>query len=192
MRRIVLLIAFVAAMALCASAQTYIDFQQMPMVETPTLMPDFYPEGMNLYWNNFYYVTPGLWTGAGPGFWVDPGMQHNTVAFIGGPTCGSKVPCVGSIKLTPIVLAPLNRTFTPVSISLSAGWLPNRVTVMAYNNSRFVGSVVWNLGTAPQTFTFPTAWNVTQLVFTPDFINMNPVNQGSASMVVYNFTLITH
>lgn len=192
MKRIVLLIALVAALALCAGAQTDINFQQMPLVQTPTLMPDSYPEGMNLYWNSFYYVTPGLWSGAGPGFWIDPATQHNTVAFIGGPTCNSRVPCSGSIKLNPIVLAPLNRTFTPVSISLSAGWLPNRVTVMAYNNSRFVGSVVWNLGTIPQTFTFPTAWNVTQLVFTPDFINMTPVNHGAASMVVYDFTLIAH
>jgi len=189
MKRIVLLISFVAAVALCAGAQTYIDFHDMPIATTPTLMPDLYPSGMNMLWDSFYYVTPGMWSEAGPGFWVDPATQHNSVAFFGGPMCALSVPCSGSIKESQIVMAPRNRTFAPISMSVSAGWAANNVTVMAYNNSKFVGSVVWNLTTQPRTFHFPAAWNVTQLVFTPGFINANTTNPKPGSMVIYTFVL---
>jgi len=192
MKRIVLLISFLAVLGLCASAQTYIDFHQMPLAKTPTLMPDFYPEGMNLYWDNFYYVTPGLWSGAGQGFWVDPATQHNTVAFIGGPLCTLDIPCNGSIKISQIMMHPGNQTFTPMSISMSAGWVPNTVTVTAYNNSTFVGRVTWKLTTKPQTFSFPAAWNVTQLVFTPDIAISNAVHPQAGSMVIYTFILMEH
>ena len=192
MRRFVLLVSLMAALALCAGAQTYINFQGMPMANTPIVMPDNYPTGMGLYWDNFYYVTPGLWSGEGAGFWVDPSLQHNTVAFFGGPTCTLAIPCSASIKLSQIVMAPVNRTFTPISVSISAGWTANNVRVTAYNNSKFVGSVVWTLKTVPQTFTFPAAWNVTQLAFTPDVLPSNAVNPNAGSMVVYSFVLMQH
>ena len=192
MKRIVLLISFIVAVALCSGAQTLIDFHQMPIAGTPTVMPDYFPEGMNLYWDNFLYVTPGIWSGAGAGFWVDPSTRHNTVAFFGGPLCTLAVPCSASIKLNPIVLAPLNKTFTPVNITLSAGWYANNVTVLAYNNGKFVGSLRWALTTTPQAFTFPAAWTVTQLVFTPDVINANSVNPNAGSVVIYTFTLMTN
>ena len=111
MKRIVLLISFIAMVGLCAGAQSYIDFHQMPTAATPTVMPDYYPEKSGLNWDNFYYVTPGLWRDAGPGFWVDPAKQHNTVAFLGGPLCTLAVPCDGSIKLAPRPGAMT--TFTP-------------------------------------------------------------------------------
>lgn len=191
MKRIVLLVTFLVVMALCASAQTYIDFHQLPPAGAPTLMPDYYPEGANLYWDNFYYVTPGLWTDAGPGFWVDPATHHNTVAFMGGPLCSLALPCTGSIKLIP--RAGALSTFTPVSISMTAGWTTNKVTVRAYNNSKFVGTVTWQLTNKPQAFVFPVTWkNVTQLVFAPDF-NLSPVVKGNAgSMVIYSFVLMIH
>ena len=192
MKRIVLLISFLAFLGLCASAQTYIDFHQMPLAATPTLMPDFYPEEMSLYWDNFYYVTPGLWSAEGRGFWVDPATKHNTVAFIGGPLCTLAVPCNGSIKMSQIMMNPVNKTFAPISMSISAGWMPNKVIVTAYNNSKFVGRLVWQLTTKPQTFSFPAAWNITQLVFTPEFTPSNSVNPKAGSMVVYSFVLMEH
>jgi hypothetical protein len=194
MKRASLLICIVAALALCASAQTYVDFHQMPIANTPAPMPDNYPAVSGLAWDNFYYVTPGSWKEAGPGFWVDPASHHNTVAFMGGPYCNvlaaSPAACFGSIKLQrPGADRPSFPTFTPVSISVAAGWLPNNVVVTAYDNSKFLGSVVWNLTTKPQTFSFPATWRVTQLVFTPESVPANAIYPQAGSMVVYSLVL---
>jgi len=191
MRRIVLLVSFVVVLALCGNAQTLINFQNMHMATAPTPMPDFYPSGMFLAWDNFNYVTPGLWAGAGPGFWIDPATLHNTVAFVGGPTCGLKVPCFGAIKLVPIMMAPMNLTFTPINVTMSSGWQANRVTVTAYNNGEYVGTIVWSLTTTPRTFTFPSTWRVTQLAFTPDYLGNNAI-APNGSVVIYNFTLLNN
>ncbi len=181
MKRIVLLIAFFAAVALCAGAQTYIDFHQMPVAKTPSPMPDYYPDGMNLYWDHFLYVTPGLWHGAGPGFWVDPSLQHNTTLFVGGPMCPVAATCVGAIKIAEQRNAL--STFTPISVQMSAGWVPNKVTITAYNNSKFVGSTTIKLLTKPQIFTLPNVWShVSELVFAPEAIPNN-------SVVIYSVLL---
>jgi len=185
------LLLVIMAMAANASAQAYIDFHQLPMTKAPSPMPDSYPAGVNLYWDNFYYVTAGLWKDAGPGFWVDPATQHNTVAFIGGPLCALATPCSGSIKLNHLPATPHAKPFTPISISMAAGWLPNNVIVTAYDSSTFVGSTVWELTTEPKTFPFPATWkNVTQLVFTPEFSPTNAVYPKAGSMVIYSFILI--
>jgi hypothetical protein len=183
MKRIVLLIAFVAAVALCAGAQTYIDFHQMPVAKTPSPMPDYYPDGMNLYWDHFFYVSPGLWSGEGPGFWVDPTTQHNTAVFVGGPTCPIAATCVGTIKVASQRSAL--STFTPMRIQMSAGWVPNKVTITAYNNSKFIGTTTVQLTTRPHIFTLPNVWHqVTELVFAPEPIPSN-------SVVIYSFLLKT-
>jgi len=192
MKRIVLIVSFVTLVGLCAGAQTYIDFHGMQIARTPTLMPDYYPEGVGLYWDSFYYVTPGIWGGEGRGFWVDPSTKHNTVAFIGGPLCNLAAVCTGSIKLYPTQIGPNINTFHPVSITVTAGWMTNHVRVMAYNNSKFVGSLYWRLTTTPQTFTFPAAWRVTQLVFTPDFVPTQSNYPKAGSMVIYSFVLMMH
>jgi hypothetical protein len=190
MKRIVLLISFIAAIGLCASAQTYIDFHQMPIARTPAPMPDNFPEGMYLAWDNFFYVTPGIWNGEGPGFWVDPTTQHNIVAFVGGPLCDLAATCHGSIKL---MVGPNVTAFTPVQIQVTAGWLPNRVIVTAYSNGRFVGRTTWNLTTDPQTFTFPNAWSdLTQLIFTPEFVHTNSIYPPAGSMLIYKLVLMMH
>jgi len=192
MKKIVLLFAFAAAVALCAGAQTYIDFHQMPLVKTPTLMPDYYPDGTNLYWDHFFYVTPGLWIGAGPGFWVDPAVQHNTTVFVGGRFCDAAATCVGVIKM------PQNRsvpsTFTPVSIQMSAGWVPNKVTITGYNKGTFVGSTTIKLTTKPQIFILPVAWKpVTELVFAPEPVLTNTLRpENAGSVVLYSVVLTTH
>ncbi len=199
MKRIVLLLSFVAMVALCANAQSIIDFHQMPIANSPSPMPDSYPVELGLYWDDFYYVTPGLWTGEGPGFWVDPATRHNTVAFIGGPTCSLSTPCHGSIKLQ--VVPNATATFTPITMSLAAGWATNNVIVTAYNKSEIVGRVIWRLTTTPKVYSFPATWNrVTQLVFIPEVpsnIRMAPRTtpshaQEAGSMVVYTFVLMKH
>jgi hypothetical protein len=190
MKRMVLLISLMATLTLCASAQTYIDFHQMPWANAPTKMPDIYPAEFNLNWDNFYYVTPGLWAGGGPGFLVDPAVQHNTVAFVGGPFCVSANVCHGSIKM---VGANANANFQPISISLTAGWAANTLSVTAYNRSEFVGNVVWKLTTSPQLFKFPPAWtNVTELVFAPNIIKTNLIQPLPGSMVIYSFLSVQH
>ena len=189
MKRIVLLVTFIAAFALCAGAQTVIDFHDMHYVAVPTPMPDYYPQGMGLYWDTFDYVTPGLWTAAGPGFWVDPSSQPNIVAFTGGVMCNLAIPCTGMIKMNPIMAVMQNKTFTPMSIILSAGWQTNNVRVTAYNNGTYVGTLVWKLTTTPQSYYFPAAWRVTQLAFTPDFIGNNAVIPDG-SVVIYRLQIM--
>lgn len=191
MKKLVLLVSLVAVLALCASAQTLINFSQMPLASTPSPMPDRYPAQSNMYWDNFYYVTPGLWHQSGPGFHVDPATQHNTVGFIGGPLlCTAANVCTGSIKMQAAAARPAS--FTPISILATAGWAPNTVLVTAYNNSRFVGRVTWNLTLTPRTFVFPATWRgVTQLVFALDVPRVTARPQAG-SMVIYSFVLVEH
>jgi len=192
MKRIVLLFGFILALALCASAQTYIDFHDMAFTKAPSPMPDAYPASFHLSWDNFYYVTPGLWKEAGPGFWVDPATYHNTVAFIGGKMCPFAVTCAGAIKIGPSIgMTPVAKDFTPVSMTLSAGWASNTVTVLGYNNGKFVGSLVWKLTTTPITKTSPNTWRVSELVFTPGVPATGPaVFPKSGSVVIYSFILV--
>ncbi|HEY1731548.1 MAG TPA: hypothetical protein VGG15_07355 [Terriglobales bacterium] len=192
MKRTVLLVSFLVVIALSAHAQTFIQFGGMHWVSIPTQMPDNYPPGTNLSWDNFLYVTPGLWNGAGPGFWVDPATPHNIVAFTGGPYCNIAASCGGSIKLMPSAETSTGRGFQPISMSLPAGWQQNGVIVTAYNNSKFLGSTEWQVTTKPTLFKFPVAWpNVTQLVFTPRF-NTSSTKPPAGSMVIYSFLLVEH
>jgi len=188
MRRIVLLISFVAVFALFAGAQTLIDFHDMPYAYVPTAMPDNYPQTMGLNWDNFSYVTPGLWKLAGPGFWVDPSSNPVDVAFVGGVLCNLTVPCTGMIKMVPIMAdAPFHKTFTPMTITMAAGWQTNVVRVTAYDYGTYVGTMVWTLTTTPTLYTFPATWRVTQLAFAPAYLGNNAtIPEGSA--VIYNFT----
>lgn len=181
MKRIVLLVCIVTAMALCASGQMLITFSDMPSVNRPLAMPDDYPTDTYLYWDNFYYVSPNLWSGAGPGFFTGPDLR---VIFIGGPMCTLQPNvCHGSIKVA--VTPNATASFQPVSISMAAGWVPNSVVVTAYNHSKLVGSRVWRLTTLAQRFDFPAEWtNITQLTFYP-----SPARGQMGSMVAYAFLL---
>lgn len=189
MKRIVLLVTLIAAFALCAGAQTFIDFHDMPYAYMPKAMPDNYPAHMGLYWDSFDYVTPGVWTGEGPGFWVSPSSKPSDVVFTGGVLCNLTVPCTGMIKMNPAYAAPMNKTFVPVSITLSAGWQDNKVTITAYNNGTYVGTLELKVTTTPQTFTFPATWTVTQLAFTPEYLGNN-ATIPAGSVVIYNFTVM--
>jgi hypothetical protein len=192
MKRIVLLTCLLAGFAVCASAQTFIDFHEMPMAKTPQTMPDNYPATMNLNWDNFYYVTPGLWSEEGRGFWVDPATLHNTVAFVGGPMCPLTVSCTSSLKMNPVQANARIQTFTPVSMSVSSGWAANDVIITAYNHGYYVGQITLKLTTTPHTFSFPATWKVTQLTFTPMFIPSNAIYPQAGSMVIYSLVLIQH
>ncbi|HUI82759.1 MAG TPA: hypothetical protein VL240_00965 [Candidatus Binatia bacterium] len=192
MKRIVLLISFLAVLTLCASAQmAYVNFHEMPIATTPQQMPDNYPEGFMLNWDHFFYVSPGTWGNEGPGFLVDPSTQHNSVAFVGGSQCALAAACFASIKMQSPIMVSRPESFTPISITVTAGWGTNNVTVMAYNNSKFVGSLVWKLTTKPHTFSFPASWNITQLVFTPGIAPLKSV-YPAGSMVIYSFVVMKH
>jgi len=181
MKKIGSLLCLVFALALCATAQTVITFSDMPSVNIPVPVPDGYPTGSYMNWPNFYYVSPLLWSQAGPGFTNGPNAR---VAFFGGPTCAQAVGCSASIKI-PVAPNATAATFTPVSMNVASGWVPNSVVVVAYNQSTFVGSVSWALTTASQTFNFPQGWNnITQLNFFP-----GPAQGQAGSMVIYTFTV---
>jgi hypothetical protein len=55
MKKIGLLICLLAALAMCANAQTLIDFSDLPAVANPIALPENYPSGSYLMWSNFYY-----------------------------------------------------------------------------------------------------------------------------------------
>ena len=182
LRRIGLLVCLVLATALFATAQQMmIDFSDMPTVNRPVPLPDDYPLGTGMTWDALYYVSPNLWSGAGPGFTTGPDVR---VAFLGGDMC-KQTPtiCTASIKL-PVAPNSTN-SFQPISMNLSAGWANNQVVVIAYFHSQLVGQVTWNLTTDSQTFNFPSEWTqVTQLRFFP-----GPIQHASGSVVIYTFTL---
>lgn len=166
MKRVGLLVCVITALALCASGQMLITFADMPSVSQPSPMPQDYPTDTYLYWDNFYYVSPLLWSGSGPGFLKGPDLR---VAFIGGPMCYAQPSiCHGSVRMPILPGKSLETVFQPLKISLSAGWFPNKVMVIAYYHSELVGSVVWPLTIKAQEFDFPASWtNVTELKFIP-------------------------
>lgn len=191
MKRIVLLFAFLATVALCAGAQTYIDFHEMPFATTPSPMPDYY---QGLVWANFSYVSPGYWAAEGPGFMPDPSLQHNTAIFVGGPSCPAAATCAGSIKVESRMATAKVWTFTPKTIEMCAGWKPNTVTINAYNNAKFLGSWTKKLGTMREKIAFPAIFHdVTQLIIVPGLVPSNTVNpQNAGSVVIYGLELQMH
>lgn len=188
MKRIVLLVSFVVALALCAGAQQItVDFHDMNLVKAPMPMPSAYPPGAHLNWENFYYVTPSLWPKAGPGFRNIDSTSVNTVAFTGGSAlCPTAATCAAKIKLVPGMI-PVAQTFTPQRFILSAGWANNIVTIVGYNGGKFVGSKIVKLTTTPLAYTFDTPWKVTELVFIPGIVPGPSITPQAGSMVIYEF-----
>jgi hypothetical protein len=104
-----------------------------------------------LNWSNFWYVDPSQYPGACPGYHL---FTHRDIAFIGGQFCGPVKPgCYG------VITSP-GKAFIPVSALVAAGYQANQITVLAYNNGAFVGSVSYNLTTRPQVVNFPGSWGV--------------------------------
>ncbi len=127
------------------------------------------PRGYSsLNWSNIFYVDPAEWSGAGPGYKLGP-MLNQDVAFVGESGCRLPPggPCYGSISVNSGgngINNPLS--FQPVSATVAAGFGPTNVTVMAYNNGNYVGSMFYNVGSQMQTLNFPSSWgSITELTF---------------------------
>ncbi|HUK43388.1 MAG TPA: hypothetical protein VLW48_02985 [Candidatus Bathyarchaeia archaeon] len=149
MKKTLVLLATLLALAIGATAQQQITFSDLPLVGSPTPMPSGYS---SLNWSNFWYVDPGEYAGAGPGY--NNLFTHRDVAFIGGQHCAPLGPaCFGTITSLGSRTA-----FQVVSAVMAAGYRANQITVSAYNNGSFVGSFSFNLGTVPQAVSFPASW----------------------------------
>jgi len=162
MKKTLVVLAFALALALGATAQEYLNFANLPLVSTPTLMPNGYGQ---LNWSNIFYVDPNQWSSAGPGYKDGPIggiLREQDVAFVGGKVCRQlQEACYGTISSSG------GRTsFQAVSAVLAGGFGPTYVMVLAYNNGNYVGSVSYPLGTQMQTVNFPASWgSITQLTF---------------------------
>jgi len=168
MKKTLVLLACVFALTLGATAQEQLAFSDLPLVSTPTLLPNGYGQ---LAWSNFFYVDPAEWSGAGPGYKLGP--DRGDVAFIGGKSCIYEYQ--KGIQLLPeacygtISSAGGPTSFQAVSAMAAAGFSPNNITVTAYNNGTYVGSSVYSLTTLPQNISFPASWGaITELVIQTD------------------------
>jgi len=168
MKKTLVLLTFMLGLALGAIAQEPLTFANLPLVSTPTLLPNGYGQ---LNWSNFFYVDPWEWSGAGPGYKLGP--DRGDVAFIGGKSCIYEYQkgvtlqpeaCYGSISS-----AGGATSFQPISAMAAGGFGPVAVTVTAYNNGQYVGSSIYSLTAAPQNINFPSSWGaITQMVIQTD------------------------
>lgn len=157
MKKTLVLLACVLALAIGASAQENLNFATLPLVSTPSPVPNGYGQ---LNWTNILFVDPYLWSGSGPGY--KDGPVGEDVAFVGGKVCRVlQEYCYGTVSSNG------SRTsFQAVSAIVAGGFGPTNITVTAYNNGSYVGSAFYILGTSMQNLNFPPAWgNITQLVF---------------------------
>ena len=164
MKKTLVLITCLLALALSASAQNQINFANLPLVSTPTPMPNAY-SGLN--WNNIFYVDPAEWSFAGSGYKLGPTLNQD-VAFVGETGC--RLPpggaCYGSISVNSVPSGINSISFQPVSATVAGGFGPTDITVIAYNNGNYVGSAFYSLGGQMQTLNFPSSWaSVTELTF---------------------------
>src|SRR5271169_1053763 len=165
MKKILVLFACVLALALGVSAQENLNFADLPLVSSPTLMPNGYGQ---LNWDNIYYVNPAQWSGAGPGYKDGPIggiLRPQDVAFVGNKVCRLlQEACFGTIS------SPGGPTsFQAISAVVAGGFGPTNITVLAYNNGSYVGSQFYSLTTQMQPLNFPSTWgSITQLTFQTD------------------------
>src|SRR5271167_1051688 len=176
MKKTLAMFACVLALALGAAAQENLSFADLPLVSSPTLMPNGYGQ---LNWTNIFYVNPSQWSGAGPGYKDGPIggiLRPQDVAFVGGKVCRVlQEACFGSISS-----AGGPTSFQAVSASVAGGFGPTNITVLAYNNGNYVGSAFYSLTTDMQTLNFPSSWgSITKLVFQ---------TSGGRDMVLYDLS----
>jgi hypothetical protein len=162
MKKMLVLLALVLVLAFGATAQENLNFGDLPLVSTPTLMPNGYGQ---LNWTNIYYVDPVLWPGAGPGYKdgsIDGNLRQLDVAFVGSKACRLELEaCFGTISSLG---GPTS--FQAISAIVAGGYGPSYVIATAYNNGNYVGSISFPLGTGMQILNFPASWgSVTQLIF---------------------------
>jgi len=172
MKKTLILLACMLALALGATAQEQLSFANLPQVSTPTLLPNGYG-GLN--WSNVFYVDPSEWSGAGSGYKDGPVGQD--VAFVGGKVCRLlQEYCYGTISSNG---GPTS--FQAVSAVVAGGFGPTYITVTAYKNGTYVASAFYSLNTSMQTLSFPASWgSITQLVFQ---------TSGGGDLVFYNLSV---
>jgi hypothetical protein len=162
MKKTLLLLTCLLALAIGAVAQENLNFADLPLVGTPTPMPSGYGQ---LNWSNISYVDPSQWSGAGPGYkdqLIQGRLVRQDVAFVGSKVCRLlQEYCFGTIS------SPGAQTsFQAVSAIVAGGFGPTNITVTAYNNGNYVGSAFYILDTQMHTLNFPSSWgSITQLVF---------------------------
>ncbi len=161
------------ALAIGASAQEQLNFSQLPLINSPSPMPNGYGQ---LNWGNFFYVDPYTWSGAGPGYKL--GSQGEDVAFVGGEVCRlSGYSCFGTVSSN-------QGGFQLVSATVAGGYGGTQITVTAYNNGSFLGSAQYFMGTEQQTLNFPQSWGIaTEVMF--------QVTGQPGSLVIYNLSAYT-
>jgi len=160
------------ALVIGASAQEQLNFSQLPLIDSPSPMPNGYGQ---LDWGNFFYVDPSTWSGAGPGYKLGP--QTEDVVFVGGLVCRlSGYACFGTIS---------NQAgFQLVSATVAGGYGPTQITITAYNNGTLLGSEQQFLGTEQQVLNFPQSWGLaTQVMF--------QVTGEPGGLVIYNVSAYT-
>lgn len=149
MKKTLVLLACLMALAIGAAAQDQLNFSNLPLVSSPSLMPNGYG---NLDWGNFFYVDPFTWSGAGSGYKLGP--QGEDVAFIGGLYCrlAGGNSCTGTLSSAG--------GLELVSVDVAGGFGPAAVTAIAYNHGNYMGTANFFVGTSRQTLTFPSSWGV--------------------------------
>ena len=161
------------ALVVGASAQQTLNFANLPLVNTPSPMPNGYGQ---LNWGaNLYYVNPYGWSGAGPGFKLGP--QGEDVVFVGGKDCRLVgYTCYGTLTDS--------LGFQLVSARVAAGFGPTTITVTAYNNGNVLGSASYPLTTQMEMLNFPASWGVaTEVVI--------QVTGEPDDLVLYSLSLYT-
>jgi hypothetical protein len=166
------LILCLLALAVGASAQQQLNFSNLPLVNSPSPMPNGYG---NLSWGNFFYVDPFEWSGAGNGYKLGP--QGEDVAFIGGEFCRlSGNTCYGTLSDSA--------GFQLVNAKVAGGFSSASVTAIAYNNGAYVGTANFFVGTQMETLNFPSSWGVVTDVTLQ-------VTGQTNDLVVYDVSLYT-
>ncbi len=157
MKKTLVLLACILALAIGATAQENLNFSTLPLVSTPSPVPNGYG-GLN--WNNIFFVDPYLWSGSGPGY--KDGPVGEDVAFVGGKVCRVlQEYCYGIVSSNG---GPTS--FQAVSAVVAGGFGPTNITVTAYNNGNYVGSSFYIVSIQMQKLNFPPSWgDITQLVF---------------------------
>lgn len=178
MKNLLWLLAVVLGLTLAVTAQSYINFTNLPPSGTPYAIPEGYG---GLHWSGIDYVSCMLYDYAdgvkefGAGFMAGPEAQ---VAFGGGPLCYQKhggntnvSACQASI--TAGIIPGTMIHFRPDYLYAASGWSGDGlqfITVNAYDNGVLVGSQKYPLIPVARKIKliFPVAWgNVTELKIIP-------------------------
>ncbi len=172
MKKTLVLLACLMALAISATAQNQLDFSSLPLLNSPSPVPAGYGQ---LNWDNFFYVDPYTWSGAGAGYKL--GAQGEDVAFIGSRNCRlNGNACYGTLSDA--------RGFQLISAEVAGGYGPAAITAMAYNNGAYVGSANFFVGTSMETLTFPASWGVVTEISIQ-------VTGQTGDLVVYSLNLYT-